>query len=361
MNVYGGAGVIIPHSRPFLDQDDVAAVSEVLSSGEIAQGEKVREFEDGIARFVGAKYGVACSSGTAALHLALLGLGVGAGDEVVMPSYVCSSPYFATVQAGALPKIADIDIADFNLSVESAKKQLAAKTKAMIVPHMFGTAAEIDDLLELGVPVIEDCAQSLGAEYRGRRVGSYGAVSTFSFYATKMIAAGEGGMVLTSSREFYGRLVDLRDYDKKPLVPAKYNYKMTDFQAALGLSQLRKLERFIERRTEIARVYTESFSKYDVELPTSPSYKKSVFFRYIVKLSDMRRVQDAAKRKGVVCEKPVFQPLHSALSLKGYPNSDAAREGALSIPLYPALTENEVEYVVSTLGDVFAQKHRGRC
>ena len=172
---------MIPHSRPLIDQDDIRAVSEVLSSGNLVQGVKVKAFEEAISSFIGVKYGVACSSGATALHLCLLGLGVGAGDEVIMPSYVCSAPYFATIHTGATPKIADINNTDFNLSVESAIENITDKTKAIIVPHMFGTSAEIDELLELEVPIIEDCDQSLGSEYIGRQTGSFGVLSMFSF------------------------------------------------------------------------------------------------------------------------------------------------------------------------------------
>lgn len=348
---------MIPHSRPFIDQDDIRAVSEVLSSGNIAQGVKVEEFEEAIARFVGAKYGVACSSGTSALHLALLSLGVGEGDEVIMPSYVCSAPYFATLHAGATPKIADINIADFNISAESARKQLTAKTKAVIVPHMFGTPAEIDELLELGVPIIEDCAQSLGSEYKGRQVGGFGVLSTFSFYATKMITSGEGGMFLTNNREFYDRAAEFRDYDKKLLSPAKYNYKMTDFQAALGLSQLKKLRYFIERRIQIAAAYDKAFSKYQVELPTSPPHKTPVHFRYVMKTSGTERIQQEAKERGVMCERPVFQPLHDSLGLGNFTNCDKAKQQALSIPIYPGLSEGEISHIISTMGEFLASEH----
>jgi perosamine synthetase len=349
--------VIIPHSRPLIDQDDIEAVSEVLSSGRIAQGEKVREFEEGVTRFVRAKFGVACSSGTSALHLALLSLGVKAGEEVIMPSYVCSSPYFATLHVGAEPMIADINIEDFNVSTESARNQLTSKTKVVIVPHMFGTPAELDELLELEVPIIEDCAQSLGSEYRGRQVGSFGAMSAFSFYATKMITSGEGGMVLTNNREFYNRLIEFRDYDKKLLSPAKYNYKMTDFQAALGLSQLKKLQHFIERRKQIALAYDKAFSEYQVELPTSPSHKKSIYFRYVLKTSGRDQIQYEAKEKGIICERPVFQPLHDSLGLKNFRNCDKAKQQALSIPIYPDLSESEIDHIIRTMAKVLSREH----
>lgn len=346
--------MIVPHSRPTIDQDDVKAVADVLASGQIAQGEKVEEFEGAVARFVGTKYAVACSSGTSALHLALLSLGVGKGDEVVIPSYVCSALYFATLQAGAAPKIADISLSDLNLCAETVKKQVSGKTKAIIVPHMFGTPAEIDGLLALDIPVIEDCAQSLGAEYRGRKVGGFGDLSICSFYATKMMTTGEGGMVLTDDRELHARIRGLREYDKKPLRPARFNYKMTDFQAALGLSQLKKLSSFIQRRREIASIYDKGLSKHEMELPRVFPYKKSVFYRYVVKVDDVAGVQGRVKKKGVACEKPVDEPLHRKLTAFKCPNSDKAYEHALSIPIYPSLSDAEILYVLEVFDEIFA-------
>jgi perosamine synthetase len=348
--------MIIPHSRPSIGDDDIRAVSDVLASGMIAQGKKVKEFEDAIAGFVGRKYGVAVSSGTSALHLALLGLGVCPENEVIMPSYVCSSPYLATVHAGAVPKIVDIGLGDFNICAATAKKQISSKTKAIIVPHMFGTPVDVAELAELGFPLIEDCAQSLGAEYRGEHAGSFGDLSVFSFYATKMITTGEGGMVLTDNKEFYDRMVDYRDYDKKPLAPARYNYKMTDFQAAFGLSQLKKLKHFIQRRIKLASEYSERLSLCHVELPQKCSYKKSVFYRYVVMVDKRDTVQMLAKEKGVNCENPVFKPLHKSLRISPCPNADRAEEKALSIPLYPNLTEKEVEYLLQTLESIFSRK-----
>ena len=338
-----------------IDRTDIKAVSNVLASGMIAQGKKVKEFEDAIARFVGTKYAVAVSSGTSSLHVALLCLGVGNDDEVIMPSYVCSSPYFATMQAGAVPKIVDIDPKDMNICAATAKSAISSKTKAIVVPHMFGNPAELDELLDLDIPVIEDCAQSLGAEYRKRQVGSFGAVSVFSFYATKMITTGEGGMILTNDHDLFGKMVELRDYDKKALQPTKYNYKMTDFQAALGLSQLKKLQSFIESRRRIASLYTERFSDYEVEPPDGQSDKDPVFFRYVIGLNKMTTVQKRAKKNGVICERPIYKPLHEYQSSSECPNCQRAHDHALSIPLYPSLSRDEIEYVITTMEKAFRE------
>jgi dTDP-4-amino-4,6-dideoxygalactose transaminase len=337
-----------------IDEEDIKAVAEVLASGHIAQGERVKEFENAIANFVGVKHAVACSSGTAAIHLALNSLGVKKGDEVIMPSYVCSSPYFATLYTGAKPVIADINISDLNISIKSVRKLISTKTKAIIVPHMFGTPAEIDEFLELGIPIIEDCAQSLGAEYKNKPVGNFGDLAVISFYATKMITTGEGGMVTTDDSHLYSKIVEARDYDKKPLAPVKFNYKMTDFQAALGISQLKKLHNFIERRREIANLYNEKLSGYAVKPLRILDYKKSVFYRYVILVENAEEIQKRALENGAVFERPVYKPLHKSSTVFKCPNSDEANEKALSIPLYPSLKENEINHLISAFDKIFA-------
>ena len=337
--------LLIPHSRPTISEQDIKAVADVLASGRISMGEKVEEFEEAVARYVGTKCGVAVSSGTAALHLALLGLGVGLGDEVIIPSFVCSSLYFAVKHVGGVPKIADVDSQDLNVSAEGVRRLIGSKTKAVVVPHMFGMPAELDEMLELGVPIIEDCAQSLGAEYRGRKVGGFGVVSILSFYATKVITSGEGGMVLTGDEDLCSRISDLREYDKKALTPVKYNYKMADFQAALGLSQLSRLDDFILRRRRVASEYGQFLSRFRVKLPSERAHKNSVFYRYVIMVDELEKIQTALKKNGVMCERPVFQPLHRGLTSFKCPNSDLAYDHALSIPIYPMLSEEEIEYV----------------
>jgi perosamine synthetase len=302
---------------------------------------------------VGTKYAIACSSGTAALHLSLVGVGVRSGDDVIIPSYVCASPYFATLYTGAKPRVVDIDQGDMNICAETAKKQLTRKAKAVIVPHMFGNPAELDELLELGIPLVEDCAQALGAEYKNEKVGGFGAISVLSFYATKMITTGEGGMVLTNNSYYYSRIIEARDYDKKALSPTKYNYKMTDFQAALGLSQLNKLHRFIERRRKIASIYNDQFANCKIQIPHEQAHKKSVYFRYVTTVDDASKIEKLAKEKGVMCEKPVWKPVHKNLNHERCPNTDYVHKHSLSIPLYPSLSQQDIEYVTSTMRTLF--------
>ena len=184
---------MIPHSRPTLDQKEELAVAAILSSGQVVQGEETQRFETALASEIGVVGAAAVSSGTAALHLALLALEIGEGDEVVIPSFVCPALLNAIRYVRATPVLADINREAFNIDVRDLERRLTGKTRAIIVPHMFGLPADIDDITALGIPVIEDCAQSLGSRYRGAPTGSFGVLSVFSFYATKVICTGEGG------------------------------------------------------------------------------------------------------------------------------------------------------------------------
>jgi len=346
--------MLIPHSRPSLGSKEIRAVSEVIASGKIAQGELVKRFENSIAKFVGMKGGVATSSGTAALHLALLSLGVKKGDEVILPSYLCTAPLNTINYVGAKPVLCDINNYDYNISFEDAKRKITKKTKTIIVPHLFGFPAEIDKFLTLGIPVIEDCAQAIGAKYRNKIVGNFGVISIFSFYATKMLACGEGGMILSNSDKILKIARDLRDYDEKENYLVRYNYKMTDLQAALGLVQLAKLFSFIRRRKEITEKYNLAFQKCNFELPFVAKGQESVFYRYVVKTrGDLEKYLVLLKKRGVVCRHPIYKPLHQYLQLKNFPNTENAWKTALSTPIYPSLTNIEIKKIISAILEVF--------
>lgn len=348
---------MITHSKPTMDQGDIKAVSEVLDSGQVAQGPMVDKFEKELSKFIGMRGGIATNSGTSALHLALLALDIKEGDEVIIPSYVCTALLNAINYVHAKPVITDINRGDFNMSVSDIEKKIDEKTKAIIVPHMFGLAADIDEILNFGVSVIEDCAQSTGATYKGKMVGSFGVISIFSFYATKMLATGEGGMAVSNSDELLEKMRDLREYDFKSDYKVRYNYKMTDMQAALGISQLSKLPTFVDKRKLIARYYSEEFSNLGVILPTSKRHKEHIFYRYVIRINksaNIKRYFSEFKKKNVICDSPVYKPLHvyQGLSKKDFVNTEDIINSAISIPIYPSLTENEMNYVSSIVKEV---------
>ncbi len=345
---------IIPHSRPTITQSDVKAVSSVLESGQIAQGPVVNEFEKKFSEFIGKKEGAATSSGTAALHLALLALGVREGNEVIVPSFVCTAVLNAVNYTGATPVVVDIDSSTYNISVDVVKKALTQQTKAVIVPHMFGCPAEIGELSKLGIPLIEDCAQSVGAHYKGQKVGSFGILSVFSFYATKVFTSGEGGMVVSDSEELVSRVKDMREYDNKDEYALRYNYKMTDIQAVLGLSQLSHLEESLDKRRMIADLYFKEFKDCDLSLPVRKEGREHIYYRFVVQTEDDVSVYlEKSQKDNVICQRPVYTPLHIYLNLAGFPETMEAWKKSISIPLYPSLTEKEIEKIIAVVKKIF--------
>jgi perosamine synthetase len=345
---------IIPHSRPSITDSDLKAVASALKSGQLSQGPAVEKLETALAEFIGQKKAAATSSGTAALHLALLALDVKEKDEVIIPSFVCSAVLNAVNYTGATPVIADIEPLAYNISVEAVKKALTEKTKAIIVPHMFGCPAEMDKLSELDIPVIEDCAQAIGATFEGQKVGSFGMLSVFSFYATKVLACGEGGVVLSDAEDLISKIKDLRGYDNKDDYRLRYNYKMTDIQASLGLSQLSSLERFIGKRREIVARYFEEFKDCDFSLPIWKEGKEHIYYRFVIKTKgDATSYLEKFQHKGVMCRRPVYKPLHLYLNLTGLPNTTDAWQKCISIPLYPSLEDKEIEKIINVTEEIF--------
>lgn len=347
--------LVIPHSRPALGEPEAKAVAAVVRSGWIAQGSRVAAFEQAMAKVTGQAQGVAVSSGTAALYLALAALGIGADDEVVIPSYVCSALWHAVRLTGAKPILVDIEAATYHPSPEAVARALTPRTKAVIVPHMFGLPADIETLKSQGVSVIEDCAQTLGVTVRGTSVGGTGELAICSFYATKLLTAGEGGMVLGRDESLMGRVRTLRQYDEKDIPERAFNYKMTDMQAALGLCQVARLESFLARRQAIAARYHEAVREAGLTPPLAASGRGHGYFRYVVRLSGpVDPALDRALKRGIECRRPVEMPIHRYLGLAGFPETDAAWEQALSIPLYPVLTDHEVDRVARALPAILA-------
>ena len=345
---------VIPHSRPSVDEVEMNGLQNVLSSGQLAQGPQVIAFEEELGSFHGLPPGVATSSGTAALHLALLSLGIGPGDEVLLPSYVCSAPLHAAYHSGATPVLVDVDPATGNMDPDDLKKRLTSKSKAIIAVHLFGLPADMDDILALGLPVIEDCAQSLGANLGGRMLGTLGAISICSFYATKLITTGEGGMILSSDNGLLAKARDLRDYDKRESLAPRFNYKMTDLQAALGRSQLEKLKSFLGQREALAGVYDEQLATLPCTLPISQEGR--IYYRYVVSMKgNITGLIQTLVNMGIEVARPVYRPLHRCFDLEDYPGAEMAWKSDLSLPIHPSLTSQDVQRVCQALQSVLME------
>lgn len=345
---------LIPHSRPTLGKEEEKAVVNVIRSGNISQKDVVARFEEGFATYIGKKFGVAVSSGLAALHLALLALKIGKNDKVILPSYTCDALLNAVLYTGAQPVITDVAYGDCNITPEQIRSALSLSVKAVIVPHAFGFPARIDEIVRLGVPVIEDCALSVGARFKEKMVGSFGNISIFSFYATKMLTTGEGGMVVTDDPALADFVRQCRDYTGHKEFSVRYNYKMTDFAAAMGIVQLTKLPAFVERRRFLASTYNSLLSESeDIDLPRIQDCTDPVYYRYVVKVHDvdLNEIRNKMLNKGIMCGNGVLQPIHRLLELpiEYYCSSERLKEENLSLPIYPLLTEREIERIVGAL------------
>jgi perosamine synthetase len=347
----------IPHSRPTLGEAEIQAVTEVIRSGHIAEGQVVQRFEEAFAQKMGVEHAVATSSGTAALHLALLAMDIGPGDEVIIPSYVCAALLHAVQYVGARPVPAEIDPSTFNIDPADVQKRITPRTRALIVPHMFGLAADLNELLKMDVPIIEDCAQAVGGTYRQKPLGSFGDIAVFSFYATKVMATGEGGMITANSPDIIEHIRDLKIYDNKDADKVRYNYKMTDVQAALGEVQLERLDGLIETRRKIAFQYLDTMKSLEIDLPSKD--EGHIYFRFVIGVDpDCGWHLQKLGQKGIGCARPVFLPIHRHLKIDGYPVTDKAWERSLSVPIYPSLSTAEIEQVIAGFLDVFENLKR---
>ncbi len=349
---------LIPHSKPTLGKEEELEVIKVMRSAQISQGEQVAAFERVMADYIGRKYAVAVSSGISALHLSLIALSVKENDEVILPSYTCDALLNAVLYCHACPKIVDVEYDTGNILLSEIKKNITAKTKAIIVPHSMGFPAKIDQIVDLGIPVVEDCAVSVGSEYKNRKVGTYGTIAVCSFYATKMLTTGEGGMIFADSENIVSLARELRDYTGHLEFRVRYNYKMTNIAAAMGIVQLGKLNDFIKKRRILARLYT-TLLKEQPNL-VLPNYDERtinpVFYRYIVKLpnSDVELVRCKMKERGISCGKGVLQPLHKLLGLPAekFPVSEKLAQDVISLPLYPSLNEEDIQYIIGEFIDI---------
>ena len=324
-----------------------------MRRGWIAAGPEVAAFERELAAWLGVEAVAAVASGSAALELALRALGVGPGDEVVIPTYVCDALHHAVRRTGAAPVLADADPATLSVSATDARARLTPRTRAIVVPHAFGLAADPEPFRALGVPLVEDCAQTLGARVGGRAVGTLGTLAVCSFSATKLLTTGEGGAV-AGPAALVERVRDAREYDERADLAPRGNAKLTDLAAALGRSQLARLDAFLARRRAIAAQYRERLRR----TPCTTSAEvgdRHVYHRFVVETErEPERVQADMAARGVAARRPVFRPAHRALGLEGFPAAERLWQRTVSIPCYPTLTDADVDAVAAALTEALA-------
>ncbi|MHC4661345.1 MAG: DegT/DnrJ/EryC1/StrS family aminotransferase [Planctomycetota bacterium] len=344
---------LILHSRPTINPRDKSALGRALASGHLTPGRETAAFEKELSKYIGVKHSVALGSGHAALQMALLALGVGPGADVIAPTYACSALLNAVGYTGAKPVIADVDPDNFNITPETAAHCMTRKARAIIAVHTFGMPCDITGLKKLGVPVIEDAAMAIGAP-----VGKKGALAVFSFYATKMLATGQGGAVATGNAQYAGKIRDLITHDKRDSYRLRYNYAMSDLASALGRSQLSRLDSFVRRRRSIAGKYMRELKKLPgiTALPSDRQLANGhVFFRFCIKTrKTAKTLAPKFRRLGIEVKEPVYRPIHRYLKLapSRYPMCESFAVRVLSLPIYPSLKDGEIRRIIRACGKI---------
>ena len=359
----------IPIAKPVLGKEEEEAVRRVLQSGILTQGEKVKSFEEAFANYIGVDYAVAVTNGTIALDTALKTLRIGPGDEVIVPAFSFIASSNCVLFQGAKPVFADIDQRSFNIDPSDVNEKITAKTKAIIVVHLFGKPAQMEELKEIaqdhGILLIEDAAQAHGAEYKGKKVGGLSNIGCFSFYATKNMTTGEGGMITTNNGELAKTAYLLRDHgqtEKYHHTILGYNYRMTELSAAVGLVQLKKLDKLNKKRRKNAGMLTNGIEKIrGLAPPYVEKHVKHVFYQYVVSVEEnypleRNELADHLEKMGIGVAVhypiPIYrQPLYHEL---GYdkmscPMAEESCKRVLSLPIHPSVTSEDIHYILDVL------------
>ncbi|HEY5600907.1 MAG TPA: UDP-4-amino-4,6-dideoxy-N-acetyl-beta-L-altrosamine transaminase [Patescibacteria group bacterium] len=374
----------IPYGHQTINNADINQVIKILKSDWVTQGPTVEKFENAMAKYVGSKYAVAVSSGTAALHAACFATGIKNGDEVIVPSMSFAASANCVCYLGARPILCDVDYVSGNINVDQAKKLITKKTKAIIGVDFAGQPANWDKIKKLAqdynLATIDDAAHSLGSLYKNKKIGSISDLTTFSFHPVKSITTGEGGMIVTSDKNFYERLKIFITHGitKDPAKLIKndggwyyemqelgYNYRLTDFQAALGLSQLKKINKFIKRRRAIVKIYNDAFSKLEnIEIPkeTNDVYSAWHIYPLKIKVKDLKQKKEVygsfhSKKIGVQVH---YIPIHLQPYYKktfgykegNFPNAEKFYLEEFSLPLFPNLTSNQIKHIIRTIKEI---------
>ena len=382
----------LPFALPHITQAEIDEVVDTLHSGWLSTGPKTKRFESEFARAVAVPHAIAVNSATAAMHLALDALGIGEGDEVIVPVYTFTATAEVVVHCRAQPVFVDVDPVTCNLDPAQLEKHITPRTRAILVVHIAGLPAEMDDILAIAqahsLPVIEDAAHAFPASYRGRSVGSIGDMTAFSFYATKTLTTGDGGMLTTANADYAERAALMalhgitRDAWKRyafggswyyEIVAAGYKYNMTDIAASLGLHQLARCQWLLQRRQEIARRYTEAFALLpEVETPPNPTHVVHAWHLYILRLrlERLTLMRDAfiqALTEAQIGTSVHFIPLHIQpffrdtyhLAAGDFPVALAAYQRAVSLPIYPGMTDEDVDDVIAAVEHII-ETHKKR-
>lgn len=371
----------MPYFQPAIGEDEIREVVHTLNSGWLTMGAKTIEFEQLLAKYIGAKHAIALNSCTAALHLSLIALGIGKGDEVITTPFTFASTGNVIVQVGAKPVFVDIEKDTYNIDPERIREAITPQTRAMVPVHYAGQPCDMNPIVEIAqehdLYVIEDAAHAIGAEYKGRKIGTFGDTTCFSFYATKNMTTGEGGAITTNDDRLADkfRVLRLHGINKDAwkryaaggswyyeIEDCGWKYNISDIQAALGIPQLRKLDKSIETRRKYVGIYNKEFRNLGgIVIPYERTDVKHVYCLYpiLLKKLDRNEFVETMKGKGIGCSVH-FIPLHLhpfyrekfGFKKGDFPNAEWVYEREVSLPLYPKMNEEAVWRVVATVREI---------
>lgn len=370
---------MIPIAKPYLTEEEAKAAHDAVLSGWVTQGPRVKEFEEKFAEYTGAKFAVAVSSCTTALHLALIVAGIREGDEVICPSL----SYIATANSiryvGANPVFADVNPDNYNIAIEDVKNKITPKTKAILIVHQMGMPADIDTFKaiceEYNLKLIEDAACAIGSKYKGKKIGTHSELVCFSFHPRKVITTGDGGMICTNRAEYYEKLLllrqhgmnvnDLMRHNSRNLIFEEhieigFNYRMTDIQAAVGIKQLEKIDWILDERRKIAKKYLDELSNIkSIKLPFEKEFNVSNYQSFCIYLKPDCEIKrnDLLKLliQNEIAAKRGIMTIHREIAYKnlGYdvalPVSENLSDNSILIPLFVPMHENETNHIISKL------------
>jgi perosamine synthetase len=358
----------IPICEPLLNGNESKYVNDCISGNWIsAKGKYVERFEKEFSKFCGVKYGVSTTSGTTAMHLALASLGIGQGDEVIIPTFTMIGSVNPIVYCGAKPVFVDSELRTWCMDPKRIEEKITDRTKAIVVVHIYGHPVDMDPILEIakrhGIKVVEDAAEAHGAEYKGRKTGSLGDIAAFSFYANKIITTGEGGMIVTNNDELAERarlLSDLAHSKERRFLHKHigFNYRMTNMQAAIGVAQLERIGGLIKRRIKNAELYNSLLKDVDgITLPPNAEWVKNVYWMYSVLIEDnfgITRDELMDKLKAVgIDTRTFFIPMHTQPMFKdsspSFPVAEDLSRKGINLPSGPVLKEEDIKYVAESI------------
>jgi len=353
----------IPISKPFFNNEEINEVRKVLQEGNLTNssfggGKRVRELESLLSNFVGSQYAVALNSGTSALHAALLSLGIGRGDEVLIPSFTFLATANAVFATGANPVFVDIKKSDYTIDPSDLEKKVTSRSKAVIPVHLYGHTVDMNKINEVAskhsLHVIEDACQSLGSTYNGKQTGSIGEIGCLSFYASKVLTSGEGGAIVTNSKELADRIRMIRNHGMLEGYDTRIfglNLRMTEISAAIAKVQMRKLKRMLQIRRKNAMMLTKLLQDLEIDLPKEGDDSRYNWYLYTVAIENRDNVMKKLNSLGIGATVYYRMPVHRtpfyASSNASLPSTEWAAAHVLSLPVHPLLSANDIKYIAS--------------